>query len=31
MAKNEVISFNPLNYKAPEKYHVVEELIGYKI
>ena len=27
--KKEVISINQLNYKAPEKSHVTEDLVGY--
>jgi hypothetical protein len=28
--KKEVISIYLLNYKAPEKFHATEELVGYK-
>jgi len=31
ITKNKVISINQLNYKAPEKPHVPEELVGYTI
>jgi len=30
ITKNEVISINPLYYKAPEKSHATEELIDHK-
>jgi hypothetical protein len=31
ITKNEVISVNELNYKAPEKSHNTEELVGYHV
>jgi hypothetical protein len=29
--KNEMVSINQLNYKAPEEYHDTEDLVGYNL
>jgi hypothetical protein len=30
ITKNKVISINQLYYKAPEKFHVTQDLVGFK-